>query len=192
MSICAHRIIYTKSYLQATICFCILLVCLGCNYPRGEKKLVRVSDASFTELSDTDRVKLTSIIHQMDNSQIILSHTKKSIPPYVKTFLDTLESKSFKIADPEEGWNGSGGDLFGLPDKQLNSVVKSGNVLWISFLQGGDLFASQELYVFALSGETVKDFWFGGAPKIQTMEDVHQLTRALNIDAAASIMRLLH
>ena len=145
-------------------------------------QIVRISTSERKSFIDTNKIlsnqNLRSLIYDLENTKLIEKKTIKYIPNFIKTFLDSLTSDNFSIANPGENWQSSDLVIEELPNRELIYLGIGGNITLLAYYSGG-LGVSEHILIFKYKNKHIIDFWSGNFLKeVKTKNEILNYLKA--------------
>lgn len=104
---------------------------------------------------------LDGLISNVETADLTTYSRFKSVPRFIKRFLDGLVGRTFLIADPGEEWQATDVVLEDLPDRQLVYLGVGHEIVVLAYNKGG-IGMSERVLIFNFQDSCIKDFWCGG------------------------------
>lgn len=102
---------------------------------------------------------LDDFVQSLKTDTFQISADKSAIPKHIKKQLDKL-TKGFSIGNPNQAWQCCCTSPRRLPERQLNFLAKSKNVLVMTYKTGG-IGVSTHLLLIRFDNKKIIDLWTG-------------------------------
>ncbi len=103
---------------------------------------------------------LTPLLKAFDNQELHEIENYKSIPEFIRLFIEQTAGKDFVIADKGEDWQATDVITENLPRRQLVYFGYNKDIALMAYYKGG-VGKSECLLIFKLNDNTISDFWCG-------------------------------